>query len=61
MTHKDKLRTGYSKAFEDGWDKIKDNRISCKSCTELISKFYAKKHDGLCIKCWNEQRKNNGS
>ena len=38
-------------------------RIRCKSknCNEWISKYYAKKHEGLCMKCYAEMmRKRNG-
>jgi hypothetical protein len=57
MTHADKLRTGYSKAFETGWNKIKkEQRIPCRICGSLISKFYAKHHDGLCVKCQRERK-----
>ncbi|MEA2037963.1 MAG: hypothetical protein U9O94_10740 [Nanoarchaeota archaeon] len=54
MTHKDKLRTGYSKKFADGWKKIQENdpRIKCKNrCGRMISNFQAKHNDGMCRVC----------
>lgn len=53
MTHKDKGDPGWSKSYEEGFKKIdwSDNRIPCKKCGEPISKYYAKKHNGLCLKC----------
>jgi len=56
--HKDNSKVGYSKAFEDGWNKIeKEPRIPCKDCKTLISKFYAKNHNGLCIQCSSKRKR----
>ena len=58
MTHKDKFHTGYSEAFEKGWNKIqKDQRVKCKSCGDPISKFYAKHHNNLCRICYAKSLK----